>query len=335
MTAGRGASYRRLPGRARRLFDVSTLWYTDDHLLLVIRQAFSESYRRYYFRDIQSIAMHRDGRGSVWWALLGLASILVVIPAVASFIAGAPGRWWWGSAGGVVLIGLGIHWWRGATCCCRMRTILQEAEIAPLRRMRWVRSALAIIEPLLEASQGSFDRALLLEQVKESTEAHHETAPQVKSKVPPPPPLPRGSTRLHVVLCYLFLADALVTTLQIALPGRLLSALGSALVLAEFAVVITALTRQKATFLGRTLRPFTWIAFGVLCLAALTSWIAAVLKGINAAAEGMPVAPNVPAAPAGVYLAYVIVYVAIGIFGLILLRRHRDETEHRWLNLKG
>ena len=330
--AARTTPYRRLPGRARRLFGVSTLWYADDHLLLVSQRSFSETYHRYYFRDIQSISTHRNDRGSVWWALLALASILVVFPAVAMFVSGAPSRWAWSVPAGVLLISLGVHWWRGTTCTCHMRTILQGVEVAPLRRVRWVRGALAIIEPLIEGSQGPLDRALLVEQVQVSGERGSGPAPPVRSIVPPPPPLPRGTARLQSVLCYLFLTDAVVTSGQILLPSGSLAALGAILALAEFGVVITALTRQKSTLMGRSLRPFTWAAFGVLCLAAITAWIANVVAAMNSAAVGTPAAPT---APSAVYIVYVIVYVVVGIVGLTLIRRLRFESEHRWLNLKG
>jgi hypothetical protein len=336
MMAARMTPYRRLPGRARRLFGTSTLWYAYDHLLLVNQQSFSETYHRFYFRDIQSISTHRNDRGSVWWALLALASILVVVPAVAMFVAGAPWRWVWSVPAGVLLISLGVHWWRGTTCTCHMRTILQDVEIAPLRRVRWVRSALAIIEPLIEMSQGPFDRALLVEQVEVPGERGGDQAPPVRSIVPPPPPLPRGTARLQMVLCFLFLTDAAVTSGQILLPSKFFTALGAILALAEFGVVIAALTRQKSTLMGRSLRPFTWAAFGVLCLAAMTAWIANVVAAMNSAVEGTPVGtPVATAAPSEVYFVYVLVYVVVGIFGLTLIRRLQFESEHRWLNLKG
>ncbi len=335
MMAARTTPYRRLPGRARHLFGVSTLWYADDHLLLVNQKSFSETYHRYYFRDIQLISTHRNDRGRAWWALLALASILVAVPAVAMFVTAAPWRWAWSVPAGVLLIGLGVHWWRGATCTCHMRTILQEVEVAPLRRVRWVRSALAIIEPLIEVSQGPLDRALLVEQVEVPGERGSEPVPPVRSIVPPPPLLPRGTGRLQMVLCCLFLTDAVVTSGQILLPSGFLSALGAILALAEFGVVITALTRQKSTIMGRSLRPFTWAAFGVLCLAAITAWVANFVAVMSRAAAGATLAPAAPAAPSEVYVVYVLVYVVVGIFGLILIRRLRFESEHRWLNLKG
>src|ERR1035438_3817814 len=48
--------YSRMPGRSG-LVVRDSLWMSADHLLSVRRNPFSESYRRYYFADIQAIVL--------------------------------------------------------------------------------------------------------------------------------------------------------------------------------------------------------------------------------------------------------------------------------------
>src|SRR5436190_14424668 len=78
-----GPSYRRLPGRGRKTSGwiglgatVNTIWLTSDHLLLrETVYGLSESYKRFYFRDIQAFIVRRSPRWIAWisiWTVLSL-----------------------------------------------------------------------------------------------------------------------------------------------------------------------------------------------------------------------------------------------------------------------
>ena len=63
--------YQRLPGSL--LFCWSSLYLGSDHVLQITSIGFSESYRRYFFRDIQAITLHHTVTGKVWngiWSCL-------------------------------------------------------------------------------------------------------------------------------------------------------------------------------------------------------------------------------------------------------------------------
>lgn len=333
MKPDRGGSYRRLPGRARLVFGLSTLWYASDHLLLVKRQGFGESYQRYYFRDIQSITSHRTDRDTLLWGIHIVVALLLAVPTALALIGGKPERWWWSIAAAIVLYSLVVHWWRGSTCSCRMRTILQEVELTPLRRERWLRRTFAIIDPLIRLSQGGLDQAALAEQLRSSGVVDDRTSSREEpsGKPPaPPPPIGRGNLVWHSIICYLFIIDATVSIGQVLMPNTFLTMMGAILALSEFGVVILTLTRQNSSLIGRALRPFTWTAFGVLCLAALGSWVAMFIRTLQT--QGA-VNPATLSGPKWYSVVYIVVYYSFGIIGLTLIRRHRFENEHQWLKL--
>ncbi len=79
--------YTRLPGRGLRyggfrLFSraICTLWMGADHLLLVDRTGYTESYKRFYFADIQAIVVRRTSfsnydHGSDWKPCFGILCV--------------------------------------------------------------------------------------------------------------------------------------------------------------------------------------------------------------------------------------------------------------------
>src|SRR5271157_5492261 len=70
--------YSRLPGRSG-IFVRGSLWMSADHLLSVRRNPFSESYRRFYFGDIQAIVVTEIPDLLAPVCYLSLAVIVAVI----------------------------------------------------------------------------------------------------------------------------------------------------------------------------------------------------------------------------------------------------------------
>src|ERR1700684_2106413 len=56
------APYRKLPGTRRGFIQKSSVWAGPDHLLLVRGSRFREEYKRFYYRDVQAIAVARAPR---------------------------------------------------------------------------------------------------------------------------------------------------------------------------------------------------------------------------------------------------------------------------------
>ncbi len=161
--------YQRLTrARARSAFAVasmsrSSLWLGKDHLLCVDSSGYSETYKRFYFRDIQAISIQRTERRQWWTIILGFFAFLFFMLTVVGTPKTPPARWSGGEiAGGIFLGGLTglflllllINLSLGPTCKCLLRTAVQIEELPSLKRLRRARKALARLRPLIVAAQG-------------------------------------------------------------------------------------------------------------------------------------------------------------------------------------
>jgi hypothetical protein len=148
--AKREKLYRRLPGRARHWMGSTTLWLGPDHLLVVEARGYTESYRRFYYRDIGSIVTRGTGVAKVWNLILGLLVLGIGIAAAAT---AAENRITWAIPGVSLLLLLLINVVRGASCVSQITTRVQTAPL-PLRRRRAARRALSLLrERVLEAQR--------------------------------------------------------------------------------------------------------------------------------------------------------------------------------------
>ena len=94
-----GSQYARLPGRSG-FFVSHSVWLSADHVLSVRRNPFSESYRRYYFADIQAIVLTELPNLVAPYGYT--VAVLLLVTAAALFYTGHPAwglfarllRWW-------------------------------------------------------------------------------------------------------------------------------------------------------------------------------------------------------------------------------------------------
>ena len=110
MDAATPVQYQRLPGggmaRKGSSFIAATrttcrLWLGDDHLLQVESMGgYSETYKRFYFRDIQAIIVQRTRTWVVWNIVLGFFAGGLLILLLATIPKTLPSRWTSGAIGG-------------------------------------------------------------------------------------------------------------------------------------------------------------------------------------------------------------------------------------------
>ncbi len=199
----RGRSYRLL---ARSSAPVqlarSSLWLGDDHILQASHQTLDDRYRRFFFKDIHAIHVHRTWRyrlSLVFFGLLTLAILMIFavsgsaavrvvtaiigLPALALLLANAVG---------------------GPSCSFWIRTALGETCLPAVTRVRIAEKILRQIDPLILAAQS--DREDRASPIPESapepepmSEARQEPEPvaadataldEATSTPVVPPPLP-------------------------------------------------------------------------------------------------------------------------------------------------
>ena len=138
-------SYKKLPGRSGQ----SRLWLGEDHLLLVTKSGYHESYRRLYFSDIQAIIVRKSAQRMIINIICGSCALLFVPLA---FI--GPLRLLVTVALVLVCLAVVINSLLGSTCKCSIQTMTARHPIPPLERTRYVLKTLSEILPLIAASQG-------------------------------------------------------------------------------------------------------------------------------------------------------------------------------------
>ena len=143
----------------------SSLWLGKDHLLCIETNGYTETYKRFYFRDIQAVTLHRTKKY--------LIANSILIPLVVLFV--ALGMVVDDSAGRIVLfciallpgIPLIVNLVRGPSCVCRVRTAVQEEEIPALANDRKAQAVLARIRPLIAETQGLLPREEIPARIEE------------------------------------------------------------------------------------------------------------------------------------------------------------------------
>lgn len=197
----REKEYRRLcRDRSRSGFGFSGrsgLWLGRDHLLCVDTNGYTETYKRFYFRDIQVISIHRTQR-HLWLAgiLAFLAFIFVVLAIVAA--PNTPFARWdggemfveclLGAMAALFLLLLLSNFLAGPACKCLLRTAVQIEELAPLNRVRRARKLLARLRPFIIAAQGELSREDISSRTKASSvslPAGTQMPQEIKADMPP------------------------------------------------------------------------------------------------------------------------------------------------------
>ncbi len=156
------ARYRKLPGPGIGFGVVSfvTLWQGENHLLQVTSWPSGESYRRFFYRDIQAIVLRRSkGRMRTNIVLGILASLLVLGLAIAFATSGGLDALTDGFpifceiVLGICLLWMAVNSLLGPTCTMHIQTAIQFERLPTVRRERGARKLLARLEPLVTAAQ--------------------------------------------------------------------------------------------------------------------------------------------------------------------------------------
>lgn len=280
--------YKRIRGWGSRrrgfLFRAArcSVWLGPDHLLSVDRSWINESYKRFYFRDIQSITIEQTRTALVWNYVFGSVAVFVGLVFYAFAESAGDGGAGWLVTGGIIagacLFCMVVGMLRGPSCICRLRTAVQTEELPSLGRTRAARRALFRIKPLIEEAQGALTEGQLASRI---TETAGETAPMRPYQAPPSAPMIEpaqaqrpASGNFHVALYATLIVDALTGFITHLHPGwRLYFLVSTALLLAWTGLGIMATVKQRGTALpaglkGLTAATFAWslLVFVVLLI---------------------------------------------------------------------
>jgi hypothetical protein len=171
---------RRRPGIAVVAISQYSLWLGPDHLLLIESNGYTESYKRFYFRDIQAIIVSQTSARTIMNIVLGaLAVALIAIgliegetSVITAFIIIA-----FITCGIPIIINVLL----GPACVCQIRTAVQTEDL-PIRRVGKAQKILRRIRPLIAEAQGQ----ITLEEVQAHMQALANTPPVMATASPSP-----------------------------------------------------------------------------------------------------------------------------------------------------
>jgi hypothetical protein len=146
--------YQRLPGKGRKkksIFGFARLYLGKDHLLCVYNSAYTEDYRRFYFRDIQSIVIGINTiRERLSARFAGAALFLLLF----AFWKGGYWSVFFMILACLFLLNALINWRRGPTCTCRIFTAASREELPSLGRLKNAMQVIEVLKPLIAERQG-------------------------------------------------------------------------------------------------------------------------------------------------------------------------------------
>lgn len=278
--------YVKLPGRGPRSKGIVshssfTLWLGADHLLQIESQGgYTEDYKRFYFRDIQAVIVRKTQIAGIWTAIL--ATITATLFLIAWSVREQPiAVMVLCSFAALFGICLAVNAARGAISICHLKTAVQMDQLPSLRRLRHARKTLAIIQPLIEQAQGSFN--------PEEFQAQLETASLIPPPLPTGHPLARPSRfgpspyqgPTHFLFFGVLLFSGLLDIAHIFYHPVAFMAFEMILSTGLVALAVIALVKQQGTDLDPTTRTVTWISAIYLGVIIAAGYVAMMAMGIT------------------------------------------------------
>ncbi|HMJ89601.1 MAG TPA: hypothetical protein VK530_07275 [Candidatus Acidoferrum sp.] len=173
-------AYKRLPGRGRTWSGTSRLYLGEDHIMAVQSVGYSESYKRFFFADIQAFVVRKTAIGQIWNGVWGLIAIFFALIAIA--VDDTIGSSILGGIAGFFAICVLINTAMGPMCTCHVKTAVQTERLIGTNRMRTAKKLLDRVRPLIAAAQGEMPReqlALVFDRTQGLAPATIDSAPPV------------------------------------------------------------------------------------------------------------------------------------------------------------
>jgi hypothetical protein len=184
--------YTKLAGKGTRpghVFTWYTLWEGPDHVLQIETSGYTEEYKRFFFNDIQSIALRTTTSFRNY--TIFFLSVAGLGAAAALSVSSIEARIFWyiwiGFFGSLLL----VHLIKGPTCAGHIKTAVQQEQLPSLKRLRKSRKVVARIRERIAATQGLYSADDILARFNETI-----VAPAPVSVPRPMPPIPGGDPPL-------------------------------------------------------------------------------------------------------------------------------------------
>lgn len=280
--------YRRLPGsRTAR----SSLWQGSDHLLLARRRAFSETYTRFFFRDVQAILFHQT---STWKILIAIFGTLAALTGWFTLISDTSGfQVFWGMFV-TIFGGLSLwNWLLGPTCRCYLVTAVSRYHLPGLSRIRTVEKVMGRLRHLIQEAQRDIQIDTTEPESSPSTASsgnpfYLRTSPEALPAETPHKAVKHYRGTTHLIMFGLLLVSAVVTGISLLFYNVGLVVLYWFSVISVSVCVIVALIKQHGTNMTLALKGIAWGTFGYVAASYITGYAFFMVVTIKSVMEAGP-----------------------------------------------
>ena len=126
------------------------LFQGADHILSVTSTGYTETYKRFYYREIQAITLRRTSDALAWNAVW--VTLLVIFLSIALSV-NAEARIAFGIVTAVFGLSLLTNILLGPTCACHIKSAVQMEPLLALNRVRSARKTIRRIQELVAVHQ--------------------------------------------------------------------------------------------------------------------------------------------------------------------------------------
>jgi hypothetical protein len=317
--------YRRLPGDFRGFFRRNTLWLGSDHLLLVDSTRFSETYKRFYLRDIQTIIVRKTPRFVLpyYWVLLAGVALIVLLIGLGQARQVRVGLFWLAVA---TLAGVSLYLYIASmfqSCTCHLVTRVNNVELTSLFRLRAARQFVEVMAPGIVAAQGQ----LPADWLERSTSLEELSTAADRNPDAPVDLLPPGQfSFITVVVFLLVLADAALAWLQLRTNDSISLSVPNTLNMIALAICATiAIVRMSRQSGGRGLRML--VLAGLFVVAGVTYGGVLVQSFDRQFFRETSTNPLLYHGMRQLVMAEIVADIAVAIPGLILAFRQKQSPQ--------
>lgn len=328
--------YIRLPGGAFSLRTRARLYLGKDHLLSLLNTGYTESYKRFYFKDIQAIVAQKTADGTMWSISFAISTVawiliaLIIHETVLSFVFG------WIPAGISLVLFLG-NLISGPTCVSYIYTAVTKEKLRSLSRLRKAQSVINTLRPFIDAAQGTLADEALNEHVDIRTGTSNA---EIKQGIKSHKKITTAryyDGRFHEILFYVLFLFGLQDFIKFFVNHAAITLLGWILFLAVGILVIISIVKQHDSIMKKDgwLVGITWATLGYLFVYFNVSYfiiIFASLKNQELVQHELEIikmfSQMMPLDNLYIMSFYIIsiVYAFMSVtLGLILLRRYKHE----------
>jgi hypothetical protein len=305
-----GSQYSRLPGRAG-FFVGHSLWLGVDHVLSVRRNPFSESYRRYYFADIQAIVFTELAN-----RVAPYGYTVAVLLLAALFYTRHPA---WGIFCVLISLVAFLVSWRSADCACYVQTSVSSEMLPSLRRKVNAAKTLALLKAEIEKTQGMVS-AEVLEARPTDTRARRAVSPKSA--------LRHSSGRLQwIVFGLMVLRGAMASATLLGVASVSLNFATSGVGMLVLLLLVLAAIQQRNSDLAGNVRRVIYAALVFYIVSGLGGFVVSIYitfrLGTRVANQAMLMANP---AIKSFELLDLIGFCTLGVTGLILMWRHQRDN---------